>query len=275
MRKAILAVGLGVMFGLISACAQMSQLTAPTSTALVLDRIQERGELIVGTAGSMPPFNMTTKDGRVIGLEPDLAKYMASTMGVELKVETMPFSELLGALEAGKVDMVLSDMTMTPKRNLKVAFVGPYYVSGKGILTKKEKLASAKESEALDKSGISLAALDGSTSMDFVKSGAPHATLVPVKSYDEGVDMVIQGKVDAMVADHPICLISVHRYPEQELLALISPLTFEPIGIALPANDPLLINWVENFLRNMDGSGMMTLLYAKWLGNVTWLDELP
>ena len=275
MKKAILVIALGVVFGLVSACAQMTQTTAPTSTAPVMDRIQKKGELVVGTAGSMPPFNMTTKDGRVIGLEPDLAKYMASTMGVELKLETMPFSELLGALESGKVDMVMSNMTMTPKRNLKVAFVGPYYVSGKGVLTKKETLASAKETADLDRGGVSLAALEGSTSEDFVKHVTPHATLVSAKTYDEGVDMVIQGKVDAMVADHPICLVSVYRYPEHKLLSLIAPLTFEPIGIALPANDPLFINWTENFLRNMNGSGMMKVLYANWFGRVTWMEDLP
>ena len=46
------------------------------------------------------------------------------------------FGVLLPALQAGKVDMVLSGMTITPDRNLKVAFVGPYFISGKAILTK-------------------------------------------------------------------------------------------------------------------------------------------
>ena len=40
----------------------------------VLDRIQEKKELVVGTAASMPPLNMTTKDGQIIGMEMDLAR---------------------------------------------------------------------------------------------------------------------------------------------------------------------------------------------------------
>ena len=131
MRKLKLLIVLALVFTLAVACEQTTGTTAKSSISPVLDRIQQRGELVVGTAGSMPPLNMTTKDGRVIGIEPDLARYMASSMGVKLRIETMHFHELLPALEAGKVDMVLSGMTITGRRNLKAAFVGPYFISGK------------------------------------------------------------------------------------------------------------------------------------------------
>jgi polar amino acid transport system substrate-binding protein len=88
---------------------------------------------------------MTTKDGKVIGFEMDLAKFMANAMGVELKLKRMEFSKLVSALEDGRVDMILSGMTITPKRNLKIAFVGPYFISGKAFLTKVETIANAKD----------------------------------------------------------------------------------------------------------------------------------
>src|SRR5512136_3124262 len=80
----------------------------------VLDRIREKKELVVGTAASMPPLNMTMKDGQIIGMEMDLARFFASGMEVKLTVKPMNFNELLPALEAGQVDMVLSCVTMTP-----------------------------------------------------------------------------------------------------------------------------------------------------------------
>ena len=99
------------------------------SSIPTLDHIQKKGELVVGTSGDMPPLNMTTKDGEIIGLEADIAKLIADGMGVKLRFEKMPFSKLLEALESGKVDIILSEMTITSKRNLKVAFVGPYFIS--------------------------------------------------------------------------------------------------------------------------------------------------
>jgi polar amino acid transport system substrate-binding protein len=118
-----------------SGCAQMQQGAGKTSASPVLDRIQQRGELIVGTMGNMPPLNMTSKDGEIFGLEPDLARMLADAMDVKVKFVTKPFNELLPALQTGEVDMVLSGMTITPERNRKVAFIGPYFISGKAFLT--------------------------------------------------------------------------------------------------------------------------------------------
>ena len=95
---------------MLTACAGM-QSTASKSP--VLDRIALNGELVVGTAASMPPLNMTTKDGKIIGLDIDLAQAMADSMGVKLRLEPMQFNELLPALEVGKIDMILSGMTIT------------------------------------------------------------------------------------------------------------------------------------------------------------------
>ena len=52
----------------------------------------------------------------------------------------MPFDQLLPSLEKGQIDLVVSSMSMNLERNRTVAFVGPYYASGKGILTKTKKL---------------------------------------------------------------------------------------------------------------------------------------
>ena len=245
-----------------------------TSPSPVLDRIQQRGELVVGTAAGMPPMNMTTKDGKIIGLDADLSRYLADAMEVNLRLEPMAFKDLLTSLEAGKVDMVISGMTMTAYRNRRVAFVGPYLISGKGLLTRKATLAAIKDPDAIDLAEIRLTALAGSTSADFVRTVTPKAQFAPAQDYDEAVKMVIDGRVDAMVADQPICLISVARYPDQGLLAIIAPLTYEPIGIALPANDALFMNLVGNFLTALQDSGTMERLKDQWFQTGNWWDQI-
>jgi polar amino acid transport system substrate-binding protein len=254
-----------LVFGLLSACVHTP----------VIDRIHQKGELVVGTAASMPPLNMTTKEGEIIGFEVDLARFMAEDMGVNLRLEPMPFPELLPALEAGKVDMILSGMTMTPKRNLKVAFVGPYFISGKSFLTKTQTFLSVKDPSEVNSSATTLAALKDSTSQTFVEQWIPKARLVTTKDYDEAIEMLLQGKVQALVADYPICLVSVFRYPDQELAALTVPLSYEPIGIAVPAGDPLLINWLDNFLNAFEARGEMEALKEIWFKEASWLKKLP
>ena len=259
----------------LTGCAQMNSNTANTAVSPVIDRIQQAQALVVGMAGNMPPLNMTTKDGELIGYEVDLAKAMAKGMGVNAKLAVIPFAELLPALQSGKIDMILSNMTITPKRNLKVAFVGPYFTSGKAFLTKIKTLAMANKPQDLEVKNIKLVALKGSTSQAFVEEAMPDATLVTANGYDEAVKMVLEDKVQAMVADYPICVVSVFRYPNQGLLSVVTQLTYEPIGVGVPAGDPLLVNWVENFMGIADKTGLLGKLKEKWLLNAGWLQQLP
>lgn len=260
---------------LFTACAEFQQGMTRSSTSPVIDNILDRGELVVGTMGKMPPLNMTTKDGNLIGLEIDLVKSIAAAMGVKYRFETMAFSELMPALEAGKVDMILSGMTITPARNLKVAFVGPYFISGKAFLTKIKTIAEADEAADINSPQTKLVALKDSTSQEFAKAFIPKATLWAAADYDEAVGMVLNGEVHAMVADYPICVVSVFRYPEAGLLSVVTPLTYEPIGIAVPAGDPLLVNWLENFLASLIDSGVLEDLKEKWFANGSWMSKLP
>jgi len=240
----------------------------------VMDKILKKGDLVVGITGTQPPLNVTDKAGKIIGFDADIARLIAMNMGVEIKFATMPFADLLPALKAGKVDMILSSMTMTLERNLKVAFVGPYYVSGKGILTKPEKITALQQTEGMDNPAFKIATLKDSTSQAFVEQAAPKAQVVPTKSYDEAVEMLLQDKVDALVADYPYCAFTAFRFQDKGLVAGQSKFTVEPLGIAIP-EDTLLINWMGNFLKMLEASGQMKMLNKRWFQDGSWVKELP
>jgi len=245
------------------------------SAGPALDRILQRKELIVGISGNQPPLNATTKEGQIIGLDADLATYMSAGMGVKLTFSPMPFAELLPALLTGKVDMVVSGMSMSPDRNLKVAFVGPYFVSGKSIVTKAEKAESLSSAADLAAPDVKIVALEGSTSQTLVKTVMPLAQLQTTTDYDKALALVIEGKADAMVADFPFCALAVLRNPEKKLATLDEPFTFEPLGIAVPGDDPLLINWVQNYLMTIEGSDGLQTLVERWFKDDSWLSRLP
>jgi polar amino acid transport system substrate-binding protein len=78
-----------------------------------------------------------------------------------------------------------------------------------------------------------------------------------------------------MVADFPICALSVLRYGDQGLVTLSEPLTIEPIGIAAPPGDVLLVNYLENAMDALETSGFMSTVRARWLERSDWVQELP
>ena len=244
------------------------------SAGPAMDRIMKRGELVVGTSGTQPPMTSTTKKGRIIGFDIDISRAMADAMGVKVKFVTMPFAKLLPALEKNQVDMVLSGMTITPKRNQKVAFVGQYYVSGKGILAVAEKYVALQEAKGLDTPEVSVAALKNSTSQKFAETLMSKAKLVLTDSYEEAIGLLLKDKIDVIVADYYFCALMAYRYRDKGLIAGKSPLTFEPLGIAM-TEDTLLINWVNNFMNHLQGSGKLKEITKKWLTGGAWIDELP
>ena len=275
MRKRSSLVAVIVAIGLMVGCCQVFAAGEITSLSPVLDRIQAKKELVVGTAASMPPLNMTTKDRQIVGMEVDLAQFFADAMEVKLTLKPMRFGDLLPALGKGQVDMVLSGMTMTPLRNLKVAFVGPYFASGKSILTKKENVESLNELSKINQPDKVLVALKGSTSQMFVERLLSKAKLQVADDYDQAVAMLRDNKVMAMVADYPICVVSVHRYPDWGLATLSKPISYEPLGIALPASDPLLVNWVQNVLNFLDKTGQLDAITQRWFNDTSWISRLP
>lgn len=275
MKKIGILTVLFLALGLFSACTHTTGTGVSEPTAPVLEGILGRGELVVGTSGEQPPLTVKTKEGKIIGLDADLARYMANAMGVKVRFVAIPFPELLPALEAGKVDMILSGMTITPKRNLKVAFVGPYLISGKGVLTKIRTVASFKSPSEINNPDFTLVALEDSTSQLFVEKLIPRAKLITTNSLDEAVNLVIDGIVHALIADYPVCAASAFRHRGKGLAAGEVRFTHEPLGIALPANDPLLVNWVSNFLKTLKTTGVIAQLEDRWFKDGSWVKNLP
>lgn len=239
-----------------------------------LNKIIKSGEIKIGMTGNQPPYAVKSKDGSLIGYEVEIATLLAQAMKVELKIEQMPFAQLLPALKQGKVDAVMSGMTITPERNLEVAFLGPYTVSGKSILTRSSKLSEAQSANAINKSEVKLVTLKGSTSEDFVKGYLGNATLTLVDDYDQAVDLLLKDEVDALVADYPVCAITQLRHPEANLASLKQPLTIEPIGMALPPDDGLFLNLVENYLSTLQLMGTLETLQKKWFEDGGWLVQV-
>jgi len=256
----------------------VSTFAASTSFAAsatpAMDRINKTGVLRIGVSGGQAPFNMKSKAGPVIGLEVDLGNALAASMGVRAEFVTMDFAKLIPGVEAGEIDMALSGLTMTPERNRRVAFAGPYFLSGKGLLTTSAALAKADDPSDLA-GRHTFVALQDSTSFDLIEQLGSEVKAVAVSSYEAGVQKVIKGEADAMVADFPICVLALLKNPDAGLESIVSPFTFEPLGAAVAPNDPLLLNLVQNYMNTLEGIGLMSALRAKWFENGDWLLLIP
>jgi polar amino acid transport system substrate-binding protein len=260
---------------MVSVLLTVTSVSAQDNSSPVLQRITKSQTLRVGMTGSQPPFNMKNRDGKLIGMDVDLANLLANSMGVKLKIVEMPFAKLLPALEDSEIDIVMSGMTSTLQRNVRVPFVGPYHITGISILTKSSTLAAAQNATDINDAGLKVAALRGSSSEDFVENVLDKPQLTTTTDHAEAVQLLLDGKVDAVVADGPACALSILRYPDAGLVTLRKPLTIEPIGIAIAPGDAMMINLMQNYTQALRATGALEAVQKKWFESGAWLAQVP
>jgi polar amino acid transport system substrate-binding protein len=268
---------LAVLFStlaLIACAARRAEETPDPRPPSALTRIFDQLQIRVGMSGEQPPLTMTAKSGELFGLDVALSRVLAQSMGVEAVFVRMPFAKLLDALEAGEIDMVMSGMTITPARSRRATFIGPYFTSGKSLLTKSEELAKVKVPQDLDTEGLRLVALEGSTSEGFVRKRLPKAALLPSPSLDEAIRLVLEGTVDALVADRETCHFAVLRHPDAGLFQSEAVFTVEPMGIAVGVDDTRLARLIGIYLEALEDRGVLQQARDFWFRDPSWVKSL-
>ncbi len=242
-----------------------------------LNKILQKGELRVGMEPGYMPFEMKDKKGRIIGYDVDMAKKMAKEMGVKLKLVPTSWDGIIAGLITDKYDIIMSGMTITQQRNLKVNFANPYIVVGQTIMMSKKlegKITSAKE---LNKPEYTVVTKLGVTGEIAARKFFNKAKVLTFESEADAAAEVLNGKVDAMIYDQPYNVLFMSGKGAGKLVHLDTPLTYEPAGWAIRKGDPDFLNWLNNFLRQMQDDkvvGFSDKLYKKWLVDTAWLKRV-
>lgn len=240
-----------------------------------LNSIVQKGQLSVCMEPGYMPFEMKDKKGRIIGYDVDMAKRMAKEMGVKLKLVPTAWDGIIAALIVGKCDMIMSGMTITQQRNLKVNFANPYIVVGQTVMAKKGLgVNSAKD---LDKPQYTIVTKLGVTGEIATRKFFKKAKIVTFETEADAASEVLNGKADAMVYDQPYNILFMSEKGKDKLVHLDTPLTYEPLGWAIRKGDPDFLNWLNNFLRQIKEDSVIDFynqLNNKWLRDTDWLKRV-
>ncbi len=174
-------------------------------TTDALSRVKKAGKLVVGTSADYAPYEFHKMiDGKdtIIGFDIEIAKEIAKDLGVTLEIQDMGFDGLLQALNAGKVDFVISGMTPTDERKKAVDFSKVYYVAKQGVIIRTESKDAIKT--IADLKGLSVGAQLTSIQEGIVKDQMPDAKLVSLGKIPDLILELKNKKVDALVVELPV-----------------------------------------------------------------------
>ncbi|KRL05319.1 ABC transporter substrate-binding protein/permease [Liquorilactobacillus hordei DSM 19519] len=167
-----------------------------------LQKVKDKGTLVVGTSADYPPYEFTVKQSgktNYVGLDIEIAKKFAKNLGVKLEIKNMNFDSLLVALETHKVDAVISGMNPTPERQKSVDFSNIYYRGKQYMLINKKDAALYKNIHSFKNKTIG--AQTGSLQYDLVKKQMKNNQIKGLAKLNDLVIALQSGKVNAVAME--------------------------------------------------------------------------
>ena len=264
-----------VMAALVAGVAfQASAADIELAKKSTLEKILQRGELRVGFESGYVPFEMTDTKGNFMGFDIDMAKEMAKAMGVKFVPVNTAWDGIIPALLSDKFDIIMSGMTITQERNLKINFADPYIIVGQTILLNKKHEGQVKSYKDLNDSKYTVTSKLGTTGEQAVKRMIPKANYKSFETETEAFLEVLNGKADAYVYDLPNCVFLYATQGEGKVVFLDQPFTYEPLAWAINKGDPDFMNWLNNFLRQIRNDGRYQEMYDYWIKGSDWTKRM-
>lgn len=246
-------------------------LAAPSGAAekSMLDEALERGTLRVGIS-SFVPWSMQDKNGDYIGFEVDVARRLAHDLGLEVEFVPTKFAGIIPALLAGKFDMIIGSMSVTPERNLRGNFSIPYDYATIEAVANRKKTAGMKFPQDYDKPEVIIAVRSGSTPAIVAKKMFPNATIRPFDDEAPAVRDVISGQSHLMLSSAPLPAFETLRNPDILVQPATEPLSRQPVGFVIRKGDHDSLNVLDNWIRLVEEEGWLKERRNYWFHGTEW-----
>lgn len=214
---------------------------------------EEKQVLKVGMELAYPPFEMSDKDGNPQGISVDFAKKLGEYLGKEVIIENTAWSGLIPSLKTGKIDLIISSMTITDERKKSIDFSIPYAQATLAILANKN--SNVNSIEDLNVAGKKIAVKKGSTGHIYANEHLKNAEVLIFDKENACVLEVAQGKADGFLYDQ----LTIYKNSVQHAdttVAILKPFQENPEfwGVAIRQNDPLKTK-VDEFIKKAKEDG--------------------
>ncbi|MFC1505376.1 transporter substrate-binding domain-containing protein, partial [Thermodesulfobacteriota bacterium] len=165
--------------------------------------------LRVGVSSDAPPL-ISRKGETCVGLEADLAKALGAYLGKEIRFVEVPWTDQIDALLDDRTDIIMSGMSVTPLREVRIAFSKPYFRSGQmALINIKHKRIAPYGFYGIMGVSITLrfGVVKGTTGENFVRKNFARAKKIETfKTSREATTALRNGGIDILIHDAPMIL---------------------------------------------------------------------
>lgn len=239
--------------------AQLSPGSGPT----LVEKIRKTGLLRVGTTGDYLPFSYW--DGKSFsGVDIDLARQLASDMGVEVRFVHTSWPTLMQDLAADRFDVAISGITHTRERAKLAFFSQAYHTGGKAPIARCDKVENYDELAKIDREGVWVVVNPGGTNERFARANIRNALVVLFGDNTMIFDEIVEGRADVMITDAIEVAYQSARNPELCPAMAGKTFTTSQKAFMMPRDEPLRA-YVDGWLQRIAATGTLEAVFEAHL----------
>lgn len=228
-----------------------------------LQAIKDANKLVIGTALTKPFEYHDPGSGQLVGMDVEIAKAIATKLGVPIEWREMAFTELIPTLQEGRVDMVIAAMYITPAREELVDLSQGYVDTGLIVVGRSD---TAPVMTPEDLAGRSVGVKKGATGATYAQQLKDQGVDLTIQEYAETVDSLVDleaGHVDVVLNDKLNSIEYLKTHPTLALTSdVLQPAQF---GIAVKSGDSELLGLINGTLQELRAQGTLDKLYQDWV----------
>lgn len=246
---------------ILAACLALSCLAGCGASGATLADVQKAGKLTIATSPDFPPFESLGEDGSVVGIEIDIMNLICAELGVELDIQQIDFDSVLPGVQAGKYDVGVSGISVTPKREKNVLFTDPYCLAAQAIVVMDGSPITCKA----DLEGKTIAVQTGTTAETFCMENG--YTISSFTANSDAQTALLTGKVDAWVIDDLTAADMVKAYNADNgevLVILDEALTTEPYAFAFCFGSEDLVEEINGIIADLLADGTIAAIFETY-----------
>lgn len=225
----------------------------------LLSQVKQRGYIEIGTEGVYAPFSFHNSQNQLTGFDVDLATAVAKQLGVKADFVETPWDGMLAGLNDKRFDMVANEVGVTPQREKIYDFSTPYITSASVLIVRKDNttihtfadLKGKKSAQSLTSNFAAIAKQNG-------------ATIVSVQGFNDALQLLESGRVDAVVNDKLSFLTFLKEHPNAPLKVVATNKDASQSAFAFRKGNPQLVKAVDKALATLEKNGTYNQISQKW-----------
>jgi len=219
--------------------------------------------LRVGITPQFPPM-IFLSGGWAAGVEVDLARLLGQKLERPIQFIPVDWTDQIPALLAGQTDIIMSSMTITQPRKVRINFTDPYFKSGLLAMMRAEDTPKYKSREDVANSFATIGVVGGTTGDIFVRGNFPNSRTIALSKSGDAPSELKRRSIDFFVYDGPAIMWLVSQN-EADFVAIKKPLNEEFLAWGVRRDDEALLATVNKILADWKRDGTLDRVLKRWL----------